>query len=178
MQLMPDTYAEMRAQYRLGSNPYDPHDNVFAGAAYLRWLSGKYGYPAMFAAYNDGPGNIDVRQDGSLPQETRNYVSHVETALGGSAAHGRLAKFTRPDGNPVFIADNEIAAVRAALPGEYAPTVQTVITVGRMKQGVRESVASVQATLQGDRTTAFSEHKRRVIAVFDTPHVGTSGSRT
>src|SRR5436305_14900832 len=28
MQLMPDTYGEMRGQYRLGPNPYDPRDNI------------------------------------------------------------------------------------------------------------------------------------------------------
>src|SRR5262249_52072015 len=56
MQVMPATYNEMRAQYGLGSNPYDPHDNVLAGAAYLKWLHDRYGYPKMFAAYNAGPG--------------------------------------------------------------------------------------------------------------------------
>src|SRR4051794_12087023 len=40
MQLMPETYAEMRAQYLFGPNPFDPHDNIFAAAAYLRWLHG------------------------------------------------------------------------------------------------------------------------------------------
>ena len=38
MQLMPGTYQEMAAQYRLGSDPFDPHDNIFAAAGYLRWL--------------------------------------------------------------------------------------------------------------------------------------------
>jgi soluble lytic murein transglycosylase-like protein len=38
MQVMPQTYAQMREEYRLGSNPFDPQDNIQAGAAYLRWL--------------------------------------------------------------------------------------------------------------------------------------------
>ncbi|HEY2835006.1 MAG TPA: lytic transglycosylase domain-containing protein, partial [Rhizomicrobium sp.] len=50
MQVMSGTYTEMAAQYRLGADPYDAHDNIFAGTAYLKWLHGKYGYPAMFAA--------------------------------------------------------------------------------------------------------------------------------
>src|SRR6185437_6052968 len=61
MQLMPSTYADMRAQYGLGPDPYNPHDNVIAGAAYLRFLRQKYDYPQMFAAYNDGPGNLEQR---------------------------------------------------------------------------------------------------------------------
>jgi hypothetical protein len=52
MQVLPATYGEMAAQYRLGDNPFEPRDNIMAGTAYLRWLQHKYGYPAMFAAYN------------------------------------------------------------------------------------------------------------------------------
>ena len=36
MQVMPVTYDELRARYNLGDDPYDPHDNVMAGTAYLR----------------------------------------------------------------------------------------------------------------------------------------------
>jgi len=79
MQMMPGTYDQMRKQYRLGANPYDPRDNVYAGAAYLRWLHGKYGYPAMFAAYNGGPGTLEAYQRGerALPKETQNYLVSV-----------------------------------------------------------------------------------------------------
>jgi soluble lytic murein transglycosylase-like protein len=59
MQVMPETYADMRAQYGLGADIFDPHDNIFAGAAYLHILYRKYGNPAMFAAYNDGPGALE-----------------------------------------------------------------------------------------------------------------------
>jgi len=43
MQLLPATYGEIAAQYRLGDNPFEPRDNIMAGAAYLRWLHHKYG---------------------------------------------------------------------------------------------------------------------------------------
>src|SRR5215469_8722479 len=36
MQLMPGTYRDLQRQYGLGGNAYTPHDNIFAGAAYLR----------------------------------------------------------------------------------------------------------------------------------------------
>jgi soluble lytic murein transglycosylase-like protein len=73
MQIMPETYREMRRQYGLGADPYNPHDNVMAGTAYLRWLYGKYGYPKMFAAYNAGPGALEAQFAGlrRLPDETR-----------------------------------------------------------------------------------------------------------
>jgi len=36
MQIMPQTWSGLRLRYGLGANPYDPHDNILAGAAYLR----------------------------------------------------------------------------------------------------------------------------------------------
>ena len=151
MQLMPDTYNDMRVQYGLGKDPYDPHDNIMAGAAYLRFLRAKYGYPQMFAAYNDGPGNLEARLMGRglLPNETQNYVASIANVLaGGSGGHGATVKFTRPNGTPAMINAAAVVSVRAAFPGEYAPGVQAVITVGRLHQGVRESVAQAKAIIR------------------------------
>ena len=36
MQIMPDTWSELRSSYGFGADPYDPHANIVAGAAYLR----------------------------------------------------------------------------------------------------------------------------------------------
>ena len=155
MQVMPSTYEDMRQQYRLGADPYNPHDNILAGAAYLRWLRERYPYPALFAAYNDGPGNLEERmeQGGVLPTETRNYVGNITLTLqtGAAILHWSKARFTRPDGSPVWIGGNAGGTLRAALPGEYVPGVQSVITVGRLRQGVRESVAQVRAIIRGHR---------------------------
>ena len=151
MQIMPSTYDDMRRQYALGADPHDPHDNILAGAAYLRWLRGKYGYPGMFAAYNDGPGDLEdrLRDGGLLPIETRNYLAGVTGTLNsGNAGHRDMARFTRPNGTPVWIDAAAAVSVRAALPGEYAPGVRAVIAVGRLRQGVRESVARTRATLR------------------------------
>jgi hypothetical protein len=156
MQLMPRTYENIRARYRLGPDPLDPHDNIFAGAALLRSLFLSYGYPAMFSAYNDGPENLEarLRDGGLLPQETRLYSSGITHALEtGIGLHGVKVKFTRPDGTPVWIDSGAVVSVRAALPGEYAPRVHTVIMVGRMRQGVCESLARAKAILhmRGER---------------------------
>lgn len=78
MQLMPQTWAEMRVRHRLGDDPYDPHDNIIAGAAYIRLLFDRYGSPGWIAAYNAGPGRYETSLRGrSLPMETRAYVASV-----------------------------------------------------------------------------------------------------
>ena len=151
MQLMPSTYADMRAQYGLGANPYDPHDNVIAGAAYLRFLRQKYDYPQMFAAYNDGPGNLEQRlaQGNMLPLETRLYLVNVTASVEGRKGTGRLtAQLTRPNGDPVLIDCVAVVRVRAAMPDEYAPGVLTVVTVGKVRQGVREAPAKATAIIR------------------------------
>lgn len=147
MQVMPETYAEMRAQLDLGADPYDAHDNVFAGAAYLRFLYRKYGNPAMFAAYNDGPGNLEdhLYRGAPLPAETQNYIEGIAGMLGkarGATGNAGTATLTRPDGAPIRIARGSVRAIRAALPGEYADGVQAVLVIGKKRQGVRESVAA------------------------------------
>src|ERR1700730_10304409 len=36
MQLMPGTWVELSVRHGLGLDPFDPHDNILAGAAYLK----------------------------------------------------------------------------------------------------------------------------------------------
>jgi soluble lytic murein transglycosylase-like protein len=153
MQVMPQTYATMRAALRLGPDPYDPADNMTAAAAYLRILYKAYGYPMMFAAYNDGPKMLEAHNAGQhpWPAETVNYVAGITAILSGGEpgrAGGALVRLTRPDGSPVTIDAAAVMSVRAALPGEYAPGVQTVISVQKLRQGVRESLAAVRTTLR------------------------------
>jgi hypothetical protein len=138
----------MRAQYGLGPDAYNTRDNIVAGAAYLKWLRGRYGYPQMFAAYNDGPGHLDQRlkSAGLLPLETRNYLVRVTGMVSGG--HGTQVKFTRPNGQPVTIDIASVSSVRAAFPGEYAACVQSVITVGRLQQGVCEPLAKARALIR------------------------------
>jgi soluble lytic murein transglycosylase-like protein len=159
MQLMPQTYKEMRQIYGLGADPYDPHDNVLAGAAYLSWLKGKYGYPKLFAAYNAGPGTLEARLAGAreLPKETRAYVSGIGRILGfeskstqiaASQPASAIATLTRPDGSTVSVDSARVDSIRAAMPDEYAPGVQTVVAMGTLHQGVREDLATVTALLR------------------------------
>jgi soluble lytic murein transglycosylase-like protein len=159
MQVMPQTYATMKKLYGLGDDPFDPSDNLMAGTATLHLLHKTYGYPLMFAAYNDGPGMLEAhrRAGEPWPLETINYVAGITAILSGgspSRAGGATVRLTRPDGAAVMIDAAAVMSVRAALPGEYAPGVQTVIAVQRMRQGVREGVAQVRAVIRahGGRT--------------------------
>ena len=88
MQLMPATWATLRGRYGLGADPFDPHDNIVAGAAYLRAMHDRYGDPtAMLAAYNAGPGRYDdyLSRGRPLPAETIAYVAQLSPIVGGSA---------------------------------------------------------------------------------------------
>jgi soluble lytic murein transglycosylase-like protein len=88
MQIMPETWAALRRRYRLGADPYDAHDNIMAGAAYLRELHDRYGIPGFLAAYNAGPGRWEdfITAGRPLPAETRAYLTKLAPIVGGSAA--------------------------------------------------------------------------------------------
>jgi soluble lytic murein transglycosylase-like protein len=90
MQLMPGTWAEMRQAYGLGPDPYAPRDNILAGAAYLRLMYDRFGYPGLFAAYNAGPVRYaeHLATGAALPAET---VAYLRKASGPSAAAPRTA---------------------------------------------------------------------------------------
>jgi soluble lytic murein transglycosylase-like protein len=79
MQLMAQTYDEMRARNGLGADPYNVRDNIMAGTAYLHDLYTRYGYPHLFAAYNAGPGRLEqaLKHRSALPAETRAYVRYA-----------------------------------------------------------------------------------------------------
>lgn len=84
MQIMPDTWAELRARHALGSDPYDPRDNILAGAAYLKELHDRFGSPGFLAAYNAGPARYQESLSGRpLPSETRAYVQKLLPFLDG-----------------------------------------------------------------------------------------------
>jgi len=77
MQVMPGTWAELRAAHGLGSDPFDPRDNILAGTAYMRAMYDRFGAPGFLAAYNAGPGRYaeHLATGRPLPRETRDYVA-------------------------------------------------------------------------------------------------------
>ena len=91
MQLMPPTYDDMRSQYGLGGDAYEPHDNIMAGTAYIRQMYDIYGSPGFLAAYNTGPGRLDdfLTRSRPLPHETRRYVSMIGPQIAGIYPNSR-----------------------------------------------------------------------------------------
>jgi soluble lytic murein transglycosylase-like protein len=86
MQIMPGTWNELRLRHRLGTDPYDPHDNILAGTAYIRELHDRYGTPGFLAAYNAGPRRYErhLATGRPLPEETQAYVAVLAPVVNGS----------------------------------------------------------------------------------------------
>lgn len=80
MQLMPETYAEIAKQLKLGPDAYDEHDNVRAGVAFLssllkRWADkGSAAVCWALASYFAGAGNVKAK--GWSP-----YAAYVRAVL-------------------------------------------------------------------------------------------------
>lgn len=79
MQIMPETWTSLQLRYGLGPDPFDAHDNILAGAAYLRELRDRYGAPGFLAAYDAGPARYEayLATDRPLPNETLAYVDQL-----------------------------------------------------------------------------------------------------
>jgi D-alanyl-D-alanine carboxypeptidase len=99
MQVMPDTYDGLRGRYNLGDDPFDPHNNILAGTAYLREMYDRFGSPGFLAAYNAGPNRVDryLNSGTPLPAETVNYVASIAPLLGPETPmSGPLAVYAGP----------------------------------------------------------------------------------
>lgn len=118
MQLMPGTWAAMRARLGLGHNPHHPRDNILAGTLYLRLMYDRFGYPGLFGAYNAGPGRYAeyLTRGRQLPGETRAYLANV----GGAAPRSpRVRAAPPPPANGIFFAlRSEPAPVPAGEAGQ------------------------------------------------------------
>ncbi|WP_342215926.1 lytic transglycosylase domain-containing protein [Mesorhizobium sp. L-8-3] len=114
MQVMPATWDELRAKHRLGSDPWQPRDNILAGAAYLREMHDRYGsVAAMLAAYNAGPARYDAHlaTGRALPAETIDYVAKILAVIDGTVSVARSAgSSSRPTWSraPLFVARSTV----------------------------------------------------------------------
>jgi hypothetical protein len=110
MQVMPTTYDELRMRHQLGDDPYDPHNNILAGTAYIREMYDRFGAPGFLAAYNAGPDRVDsyLAGRGALPGETVNYLAAITPNLGTDV----------PRSGPFAV-----ASARSGRAPRYAPTV-------------------------------------------------------
>jgi cell division septation protein DedD len=137
MQVMPSTYDELRQQYNLGDDAYDPYNNIMAGVAYMREMYDIYGSPGFLAAYNAGPNRLDdyLSNNRPLPDETRRYVAMIGPNIEGVyPVHRSPAEQYAMNALPTYIP-----------PGNrYGRTVQVASRSSGGRPPVREPVAVAQ----------------------------------
>jgi SLT domain-containing protein len=112
MQIMPQTWADLHVRHRLGTDPFDPRDNILAGAAYLREMHDRFGSPDFLAAYNAGPGRYEehLAIGWELPAETQAFVVALAPLVGRERADGAIVAAADPQAwtrAPIFIARAE-----------------------------------------------------------------------
>ncbi len=133
MQLMPGTWARQRTRFSLGSDPFDPRDNIIAGTSYLREMYDRYGADGFLAAYNAGPGRYEdyARRGRPLPPETVNYVARIAPRLqsGGTV-----------------MATAATAALQATARPAIIPWTQASLFITRSERPTSETVAMADPT--------------------------------
>ena len=140
MQLMPSTYQMLREEYGFGNDPFEPHDNILAGTAYIRQMYERYGAPGFLAAYNAGPGRVDdyLATGDPLPDETVAYLGNVAPQLGGvTPMTGPLAVYAGNNGTYVAQSGgcNVNAAYDPAHPCSGQPVPQAPVTLAATSRG-------------------------------------------
>lgn len=148
MQIMPATWADLRARYGLGSDPFDVHDNILAGAAFLREMHDRYGSPGFLAAYNAGPGRYEDYRDRHrpLPPETRSYVAGLLPLIGQGGADP-LLPVSHPD--PLFWTGTPIFAVQSDNTGKGVPAAMKSPSNGVRSDSLAHGLALVRPISDG-----------------------------
>jgi hypothetical protein len=134
MQIMPDSWAELRVRYALGSDPFDPQDKILAGTAYLREMLDRFGSEGFLAAYNAGLQRYEehLGTGRPLPGETQIYVARIAA----------LTQIARGEA-PVFVAGS----------GSKSDVDERMVTAGMMLPAGQLSVGYSFA--QAPRTTGL-----------------------
>ncbi|WEQ52538.1 lytic transglycosylase domain-containing protein [Komagataeibacter oboediens] len=143
MQIMPATWNDLRARYGLGNDPFDVHDNILAGAAFLREMHDRYGSPGFLAAYNAGPGRYEDYRDRQrpLPPETRAYVAGLLPLIGQGSPES-LLPVSHPD--PLFWTRAPIFAVQSDDAGQGVPVAMKLPSNGVRGDIIAHGLAPVR----------------------------------
>ncbi|MGY4363183.1 hypothetical protein ACVW0J_009676 [Bradyrhizobium sp. i1.7.7] len=144
MQSMPATWLELSVRHDLGIDPFDPHDNIMAGAAYLREMLDRFGSAGFLAAYNAGPKRYEehLATGRALPDETRIYIARLASLIGieqrnsGGSGARRFATWQQApilvEGSESLFPDgNSASGVRTMNSSKAAPNAATTALVPR-----------------------------------------------
>ncbi len=138
MQVMPATYDELRERHNLGPDPFDPHENIMAGTAYLREMYDIYGSPGFLAAYNAGPTRLDdyLSNNRALPDETRKYVAAIGPRLADASPRRRSpAEQYAMNALPTYIPAGTRYGRRGAPPVDISAFAYRGDTAGSARRG-------------------------------------------
>ncbi|QQO13968.1 lytic transglycosylase domain-containing protein [Bradyrhizobium diazoefficiens] len=155
MQIMPETWAELRLRYGLGNDPYDPHDNILAGSGYLRELHDRYGSPGFLAAYNAGPARYEEHLAGRpLPIETLAYLDKLAPRIGGDMSVSRAIANLRPSAATLFAVLSETSENFASSPPRRVPDRGPIAVFGH-------AISAIAPTAMGLFVTRSDAEVRR-----------------
>jgi len=122
MQIMPETWAELRLRYDLGNDPYDPHDNILAGTAYLHELQERYGSQGFLAAYNAGPVRYEQHLVGRpLPAETKAYLQKLVPIISSDIAASSAVASLRSSPGALFVVRSDSSKATSQAQPEPPP---------------------------------------------------------
>jgi hypothetical protein len=88
----------------LDADPYNPHDNILAAAAYIRELHDRYGSPGFLAAYNAGASALPATGR-PIPEQTQAHVATLAPKIEGKQTDGKIAAVAKSltwAGSPLF----------------------------------------------------------------------------
>lgn len=133
MQIMPETWHDLRSRHGLGLDPFDPRDNILAGAAYMREMQDRYGSPGFLAAYNAGPKRYEeyLTMGRELPVETQVYVAALAPMIGAQQVDSMatMARRERPwQESVLFVTPNAhgvLAGLSPLAPSNHASVGQS-----------------------------------------------------
>ncbi|HYP63117.1 MAG TPA: lytic transglycosylase domain-containing protein [Acidocella sp.] len=158
MQIMPGTYDELRDENGLGPDPFNPEDNILAGAAYIREMYDRYGSPGFLAAYNAGPEAVDSYLAGQsgLPDETVNYLAAVTPNLGnalpmsGALANYEVASAAAPASTPSAVGFATGCDVNAAYDPDHPCTADMANRIAATEQSASSGSCDLNAAYDPD----------------------------
>lgn len=133
MQVMPRTYAELRARYDLGANPYAPRNNIMAGTAYLREMFDRFGAPWFLAAYNAGPARLEqtLLAGRALPMQTQRYLEAIAPRINASKETSKITKISEESEQESIFADQTATGLRTIR--DPSPSADSSLFVARVE---------------------------------------------